>query len=352
MKITNVTGIYPNYPQPLAGWRKELWQIVVCIETDTGFVGWGYGGGGQAALPIINGHFRELLLNATIDDTGDIAALWQKLYHASIPYGRKGVAIMALSGVDLAMWDVLGKSKGEPVYELLSGLRHEQIAAYATGQDSNWYAELGYLAHKIPHRWDPDMPAEAQYDALTRRIGDLRRMLGSDGTIMLDCYMTWDATVTREMAARLASFDILWFEDIITPDQLEEQAKLRKELKPIMIAGGEHEFTEHGFLPLAYSGALDIWQPDITWCGGMTAILRIVELARQYETIVIPHRGGEVWGLHLIAAGRCTALGEVLPGNRTDEWPSLWRGEPIPIQGMLTPSDAPGFGVEPNEALL
>lgn len=352
MKITNVTAIYPSYPQPLAGWRRGLWQIVVCVETDSGHIGWGYGGGGQAALPIVNGHFRELIVGTPLNHTGDIAALWQQLYRASIPYGRKGIAIMALSGVDLALWDALGKSQGKPVFELLGGLRNEEIAAYATGNDSEWYAELGYLAHKLPTGWDPTQPDEPQYEAFVNRVSQVRQVLGSEGTIMVDCYMTWDATVTREMAARLEGSDILWFEDITTPDQLKEQSHLRKELKPLMLAGGEHEFTEHGFMPIATSGALDIWQPDINWCGGMTAILRIVELARQYESLVIPHRGGEAWGLHLLAAGKCTSLGEVLPGNRDDDWPALWRGEPIPIQGRLFPSDAPGFGVEPNEELL
>lgn len=352
MRVSNVTAIYPAYPQPLAGWRKELWQIVVRVETDTGTVGWGYGGGGLAALPIINGHFRELLLDAPVNHVADIAAIWDRLYHASIPYGRKGVAIMALSGLDLALWDALGKAQGVPVYELLGGLQHAQIPSYATGQDSEWYAALGYQAHKLPHRWDANLPGEPQYEALYDRMSETRTLFGKGSKLMLDCYMSWDATVTRQMATLLAPHDIYWFEDVTTPDQLEAQAALRDAVKPILIAGGEHEFTEHGFLPLAQSGALDIWQPDITWCGGMTAMLRVSELARQHELNVIPHRGGEVWGLHALAAGQCTTLGEVLPGRREDDWPALWQHEPVPVGGMLTPSDAPGFGVEPNPELL
>ena len=142
MKITDIKAIYPKYKQPLAGWRPHLWQIVVRVESDTGMVGYGYGGGGEAALPIINGHWRDLLIGQELNAIGDIAAVWDVLYQASLPYGRKGVAIMALSGVDLALWDLLGRAEGMPVSALLGGRDREQIRAYATGTDSQWYAEL------------------------------------------------------------------------------------------------------------------------------------------------------------------------------------------------------------------
>jgi L-rhamnonate dehydratase len=123
LKITGVEAVYPEYKHVAPGWRTHLWQIVVRIETDTGVIGFGYGGGGKASLPIVNGHFRELLLGRRLDRVEDIAALWDLLYEASIPYGRKGVAIMALSGIDLALWDALGKAERMPIYSLLGGLR-------------------------------------------------------------------------------------------------------------------------------------------------------------------------------------------------------------------------------------
>ena len=105
MKITDVRAIYPNYRQPLGGWRPYLWQIVVRVETDAGVSGYGYGGGGVAAVEVVNRHLRELLLDEVCDSPADIERLWDKLYAASIPYGRGGIAIMALSGIDIALWD-------------------------------------------------------------------------------------------------------------------------------------------------------------------------------------------------------------------------------------------------------
>ena len=111
MKITDIRAIYPNYRQPLGGWRPYLWQIVVRVETDAGVSGYGYGGGGVAAVEVVNRHLRELLLDEPCDSPADIERLWDKLYTASIPYGRGGIAIMALSGIDLALWDLLGTGR-------------------------------------------------------------------------------------------------------------------------------------------------------------------------------------------------------------------------------------------------
>ncbi len=341
MKITNVHAFYPPYREALAGWRPHLWQIVVVIETDLGVTGWGYGGGGKAALPIINGHFRELLLDRTIDDVAAIQRIWDELYSASLPYGRKGVAIMALSGVDLALWDLLGKAQGMPVYTLLGGKQKERVRAYATGNDSAWYAELGYTAHKFSHRWQ----SVADYETAEGLAARARQLFGPDALLMVDCYMSWDQEVALAMAPRLAPYELYWFEDLLTPDDLAGQAALRGQLGGALVAGGEHEFTHYGYAELLRAGALDLWQPDITWCGGLTAGLRIVALATAQQIPIVPHRGGEVWGLHLIAATACADLGEILPGSRATPTEQIWAGEPESVDGYLMLSDAPGFGV-------
>ena len=333
----------------MPSWRTHLWQTVVRVETDAGVAGLGYGGGGGAAVEVVNGHFRELLAGLRVDTVSDIRSIWDTLYTASLPYGRKGIAVMALSGVDLALWDLLGRAEGKPVCELLGGLRKRRVRAYATGEDPRWYAELGFTGHKFGHRWTG---ADTDYDDAVASAALARGLLGPDALVMADGYMTWNAEVTLEMARRLAEFYIYWFEDVLTPDELAGQAALRPLVKPVLIAGGEHEFTHHGFAEVARSGALDIWQPDTTWCGGITAGLRILELARQAGVPVVPHRGGEVWGLHLIAATDCEDLAEVLQGVRGEPRDQLWLDEPEVKDGYITPPDRPGFGVTLNEALL
>lgn len=349
MEITDVVAVYPNYRAPLAEWRAHLWQMVVRIETDLGYVGLGCGGGGEAAVTVVNRHLRDRLRGRRLDSRADIQAIWDDLYRASIPYGRRGIALMALSGIDLALWDLLARARNVPVYALLGGLRKPWVRAYATGSDPEWFQELGFSAYKFSHRWTGQA---ADYDKAVTAAAQARRLLGAQALVMVDCYMSWDAAVVEEMARRLADYNIYWFEDVLTPDQLLAQARLRESVKPIHLAGGEHEFGHYGFAEVARSQALDIWQPDITWCGGITAALRILELAQEAGVKVVPHRGGEVWGLHLIAASDCEDLAELVLGHREAQIDQLWAGQPSPVEGYLIPTDAPGFGVQLNDSLL
>ncbi len=348
MKINSVTAVYPSYKNIVSSWRTHFWQIVVKIETDKGLVGYGYGGGGLAAVEVVNKHFSEILCGKEINDTQDISVLWDDLYQQCLPYGRKGIAIMALSGVDLALWDLVAKSEHVPVYRLVGIRSKQQVRTYATGTDIEWYGESGFTAHKFPHRWMD----ESDYQKAVNSAEIARSILGKKALVMIDTYMSWNGDVTLEMTKILSPYNIYWFEDVLTPDDLLGQANIRSEVKPTLLAGGEHEFTHHGFMEIARSAALDIWQPDITWCGGITAALRIIEIADKFGIPVIPHRGGEVWGLHLIVSSGCQDLAEVLPGMKGGPKDQLWEGEPQSEQGYIEPNDRPGFGVTINESLL
>ena len=298
---------------------------------------------------MVNRHLRELLLDERCDSPADIERLWDKLYTASIPYGRGGIAIMALSGIDLALWDLLGRAERQPVYALLGGTPAPRIRAYASGDDPEWFAEMGFSAHKVPFGSAAD---KADFERAAAAAEASRRHLGADALLMFDCYMAWDADTTRAMARTLAPYDIYWFEDTLTPDDLDGLAELRRQIKPALLAGGEHDFTHHRFAAIAQAGALDIWQPDVTWCGGITAARRIVQQAQAAGVRVVLHRGGEPWGLHVIAGTACDKLAELVLGNRNATHERLWLDAPQAVDGYLTPSDAPGFGLRLNETLV
>lgn len=351
MRITDVRAVYPKYRRLAPSWRTHFWQIVVRVDTDAGVTGYGYGGGGVAGVAVVNGHLRDLLVGRSVERVEDIWDAYDALYLASLPYGRKGLGVMALSGVDLALYDLLGKAKGVPVCALLSDAPKERVRAYATGEDAERYRDMGYTANKFGHRWTG---RDEDYEAAVESAGRARQVFGRDGLIMVDVYMSWDAEVTLEMAERLAEFDLYWFEDVLTPDDLAGQAALVDAVKPVLIAGGEHEFTHYGFGQIAEAGALDLWQPDITWCGGITEGVRIVEIANRMGVPVAPHRGGEVWGLHLIAGTDCADLAEYHADHIGDEdgRDVVWLDEPAPVDGFISPGDAPGFGVRLNEEIL
>ena len=314
MRIADVKAVYPNYRHVAPSWRTHLWQIVVRVESDTGGVGFGYGGGGKAAVEVVNGHMRELLVGRRLDDRDDIFGAWDALYYESIPYGRKGIGVMALSGVDPRAVGSAGEVGGRA-----RPCRHR---AEDEGDDSR--IRDGRGARSGTARWGSrrtsSLTAGQETSPTSRRLSRRRRAparsWGRTPRLMIDTYMTWDSETTVEMGRRLAPYDIFWFEDVLTPDDLEGQAALRGRVGRTLIAGGEHEFTHIGF------DAVAKW---VRWtCGSRTSPgaaasargLRILDIAREHEIPVAPHRGGEVWGLHLIAASDCMDLAEVLPGMR------------------------------------
>ena len=366
MRITDIKAVYPEYRHVAPSWRTHFWQIAVRVDTDAGITGWGYGGGGRASEHVVNGHFRELLLQRPLGDVGDIESIWSDLYQASVPYGRKGIAVMALSGVDLALWDLLGRAEGVSVCQLLGGQQRARVRAYASGSDLEWFAEQGFTATKTsikPNEATQGAVAgdgasggdasERAVEAAVSWAEKARQQLGAQASLMVDAYMSWTPALTVALAGALAQFGIYWLEDALPADDLIELAALRPQVKPALLAGGEHEFTQHGFDELARMGALDLWQPDVTWCGGLTATRRIVALAERTGVPVVLHRGGEVWGLHLIASGAGVEdLAELVIGHRRARRDALWLGEPTVAAGHLELPPAAGFGVEPNPEYL
>ena len=169
MTVTEVRAAYPKWRRlpPVAAWQAHFWQIAVRVDTDVGVVGHGYGGGGQPAVHVINDHLRRLLVGRALGGVDDIAAAWDELYRVSIPYGRGGLAQMALSGVDLALWDALARAERVPVHRLIGPRTKQRVTAYATGGDLELTARYGYGAMKLSHRWR----TEADFDSARRAAG-------------------------------------------------------------------------------------------------------------------------------------------------------------------------------------
>ena len=350
MKITGVKAIYPKWQHLPAGvWQSHFWQIIVEIRTDQGTIGLGYGGGGQPAVEIINTHYKELLIGSHLSNTDDIESIWNKIYFNSIPYGRTGIPIMALSAVDIALWDLLAKAQSIPVYELLGGITKSKVRAYASSNNFEREKDAGFTAVKFSTTWNRDVHGYEYAESIASKA---RSVFGPDALIMADCYMSWDREIAINMAKVMSPHNLYWFEDVLTPNHLVELSEIRPIIKPILLAGGEHEFSHHGFSSIAKNHSMDIWQPDLTWCGGFTAGKRIIEIASKYGISVVPHRGGEIWGLHFIAATSCDNLAETHPDRWLTNSDKLWIDEPIPQYGYLSLPDRPGFGVTLNEQML
>ena len=346
MKITDVRPFYPDYRPPRAAWRRDFWQFGVEIHTDDGLVGIGAGGGGVAGVAVVTCALRDVLLGR---DPFEVEQLWEDMYWATAAYGRKGVAIMAISGVDIALWDLIGKARGEPVYRCLGGPTKQHVQAYATGVNVEANRALGFRAFKVSKAAVPEEGREGMRRNV-ERVARAREIAGEDAELMLDCWMGWDVDYTLEMADRLAPYRLKWIEEPLIADDYDGYARLTAEVKTTRIATGEHEFTRYGFKELIDRRAAHILQPDITWCGGITEAKKICAMAAAHRIPVIPHRGGEVWGLHLVMAEQCP-MAELLMGSEGVPRDPGVTGVPEPQEGYLRPFDRPGFGVTWDEGI-
>jgi len=340
MKITNVRATQPDADRLPAGWRGAIGQILVRIDTEDGLSGYGVGGGGLAGIHVVQTVLHEVLMGA---DAEDVEGLWDAMYRHTAPYGQKGIAIMAISGVDLALWDLRGKREGKPLVEVLGGTP-VAVPSYRTGARNGLENALsqGYKAVKFGiGAMDP----HSELDAIADLFADVRSVVGSEIRVMCDAGMRWDVEGTLKAAERLAEFDLGWLEEPLLPEEFNGYERLMAE-SPIPIASGEHEYTARGFEALMKRGLHAIYQPDVCWCGGLTELVKIYELAKKYQVEVCPHRGGEVWALHAIVALSPNPLAE---SGRP--WMAWVHEQPGVVDGKIKPGDGLGFGVSFDEDL-
>ena len=332
MKIVDVRAVQPETPDSPPDWRTWLGQILVRVDTDEGLTGYGVGGGGQAGIHVVQTVLKTLLLGA---DPSEVEELWQHLYRSTLPYGQKGLVLMAISGVDLALWDLRGKRAARPLAEVLGGQVGEPIPCYKTG----WSPEEVATGHTAGFRAVKLQVGKLDAATAIDQIRRVRQALGSNVQLMTDAFMSWDVETALRAAAGFAHYGVGWLEEPLPIDDLEGYERLRQE-SPVPIAGGEHEYTAAAFEMWMKRGLHAVVQPDVCWCGGLTELVKIYQMARHYEVKVCPHRGSEVWALHAIAALDPDPLAE---SGRP--WMTWVDGQPAIQDGIIRLGHGPGFGV-------
>jgi L-rhamnonate dehydratase len=287
------------FPRRGDGWSWYTWPqgiIVVRVELEDGTFGIGYSEDGiGAATLMVNAHLGRIAEGL---DAHATERIWEEMYRSSIVYGRKGAAIEAISAIDIAVWDALGKQAGIPVYQLLGGASGKSVIAYASKVQpdddlaevkrmARDYVDRGYTAVKANWGFGPAEGRAGMMQNL-RYIAAIREEVGDDIEIMSDAYMGWDRPYAMEMIRALGEFSLRWVEEPLIPDDVEGHARLR-DMGIVQIATGEHEFTRYGFQHLLDAGAADVLQPDVHRVGGITEMRRIAQMASGSSVEVIPH---------------------------------------------------------------
>lgn len=338
-RITDVWAVIPKGTNEPQDWRTAMAQILVVVECDDGRRGFGVGGGGPAGIHIIDTVLREVVVG---QDPRDVASIWESMYRATHHFGRKGLPVMTLSGIDLAIWDLLGKQENQPVYRLLGGLRHERVPAYASlGPTVGDAVKQGFKHVKL------HLPAVKHgIQEIVDLVRTGREQVGPDIPLYLDAGAKWDRETSGQIVDAIADYDIGWLEEPLLADDLDGHRQLGERTR-IPIAGGEHEYTRWGYDALLASRALTVWQPDACWVGGMTVMRELFAMGQANGIWVVPHRGSEVWGLHAILALADQPLAE---GGRP--WVTWVQGAPAITDGTIGAPVGPGFGVTFDERLL
>jgi L-alanine-DL-glutamate epimerase-like enolase superfamily enzyme len=385
MKIADVRTIPLSYRcekpyMSAAGVQAARNTLLVEIETDNGLIGIGEAGsaGGPLASTqvVVEQELKPLLIG---EDPLLIERLWQKMFQRSRQHGRRGIVMHAISGLDLALWDIAGKIAKLPVYRLLGAYR-DKVEAYASGgfyqegkdvsalaDEAAGYIAQGYRAMKMKVGRNPstqtnlrDMLAQhdmcmVSLDEDLARVEAVRKALGREAKLMIDINCAWSPALAIQMGQALEPYHLYWIEEPVATDDIRGSAEVARALGTA-VAGYETEIGLYGFRELIIRGAVDIVQPDIAWAGGFTECRRIAALAHAYNLMVAPHAFSSaitlVAAMHLLAS---IPNGLIL---EFDQNPNALRQEllkePITVdrEGFVTLPDRPGLGVELDPATV
>ncbi len=336
--------------------------LIVEVESDDGLVGIG-----NAALAplvskqVIDHYLRPLLLG---QNPWDIEFLWQHMYRNTMAFGRKGIGMTAISAVDIALWDLLGKAAKQPVFRLLGGRTKPSIPVYASrlystgvetmAAEAQGYKAQGYKAMKLRFGWGPNDGAEGMRRNI-ELVRAVRDAVGDDIDVMADAYMGWTLDYAKRMLPLLEPFHLRWLEEPVIADDVRGYAELRSYGR-VPIAGGEHEFTIYGFRDLLEAHALDYIQFDTNRVGGISQARKISAMAEAFSVPVVPH-AGQMHNFHVVMASLNSPMAEFFPpvdvevGNELFWY--IFDGEPRPEDGSINLDDSvPGLGLTINEERL
>jgi D-galactarolactone cycloisomerase len=375
LKITEIKT-YPlrtNLEQPFAfsqGWVKQRSSTIVEIVTDEGITGWGESlcmglQPPEIAAATIESALKPLLIG---EDPSNTEVMWHRMYNHTRDYGTKGAMIGAISAIDIALWDIVGKKLNQPVYQLLGGAFRRKVQAYATGfyrisgqgeqerlaKEAETHMKAGFTAMKIKLGFGVE-------DDI-RVMQAIRNAVGDDITLMIDSNHAYGVSEAIQLGLALKDYKLRWIEEPVVPEDIAGYKQVRNALQT-SIAGGEGEYTVFGFRDLIGNRAIDIAQPDICHAGGFTACKHIAALAYAHGIQVNPH----VWGsgigqaasLHLLAALPVAnySLFAKQPIFEYDCSSHPFRSQLIkdPIihkDGWIDIPEKPGIGIEVNRSVL
>ena len=341
---------------------SERCICIVKITCSDGTYGWGEGYG---PANILESGIEFLKAQVLGENPLHNEVIWNKMYRKTLDFARRGVLVASMSAIDIAIWDIKGKLLNQSVGSLLGGVQRKYVIPYATGM---YFTEKDNLTKDF--EVEAKLYLEKGFKAIKMKVGlgiskdvsnvkHLRSIIGYDIKLMIDSNHAYTYTEALELSKKLEKYEISWFEEPVSPEFYEQYAELRQKTT-IPIAGGECEYLRFGFHQLLKNKSVDIIQPDICACGGLTEAKRIASLASTYGVDIVPHTWGSSIGIH-VALHFISNL-ESLPGRmfspdfllEFDQTENALREQlTFPKlemkNGKIQVPSSPGLGLEVNE---
>jgi D-galactarolactone cycloisomerase len=366
MKIVEIKAYPTSFPLPQGGPRLGIGQavkrdcVMVKVVTEDGITGWGeshHGRAHTAIAALIQTTLRQLVLGM---DATDTTGIWARIYKYQLgSHGMGAACAMAMSGIDMALWDIRAKAAGWPLYRLLGGSARP-VAAYAGGVALGYQPPAQLIDEAAPL-------VAAGYKAVKLRIGDtvrddvarmeaVRNAFGHDLTILTDANTGYRIDQVRQVMPAMDALDIGWLEEPFPAHDHHAYAQARGYGRT-PLAAGENHYTRFEFTRVLEDRVITVWQPDLSKCGGITEALRIAAMASAFKIPINPHSSmtgvNQAASIHLLAAIDNTGYFEA-DVSRDNLFRDALGSEPwrIAPDGCVRPLEAPGIGVEVDEAFL
>ncbi len=354
MKITDIQVLPLHLPMkpttPIAvGGETSSAHTLLRIKTSEGIEGYGetFRLAPGAIKALIETELKPILIGT---DPRRIELIWEQMYTRSFRYGRAGMVLHAMSGIEVALWDILGKVCGQPVYQLLGGACRESVPAYAS---LHRYARPAEVAEMAMRFVDRGYKAVKLHQSDVASVAAVREAVGADIEIMLDASGAWTPRQALDVAKALEPYRLQWLEEPL--QRMDDYDGLRwlRDHSPVPIAAGENEYTHWGFREIVSRRAVDIVQPDVIKSGGISSCRKIFALAEAFDLEIAPHcfyyGPGIAATLHLAMASTRARYVEI---NAIDL--EAWFMVPPmrPQEGQLTINNKPGLGIEFDTAVL
>lgn len=327
--------------------------IIVQVYTDEGIIGIGIHAHSSPAS-LFEATLETVIKPLVIgEDPFYVERIWDKMYRSTYRYGRKGVVIGVISSIDIALWDIIGKSLNTPLYKLLGAYR-DKVPVYASGGYYRLHNDVESLADQISG-WVKEGYTTVKFklgqndvNSDIARVKAVREAIGPDVKLMVDALGRWNTPYNAiKITKQLEKYDLCWLEEPVPSENHEARAMVRRAFPTIPIATGEEQATRYGFLEMISANSVDIVMPDACVCGGVSELRKIANLAAAHDLLVAPHRSTEV-NVHLAASIPNLFMTESFPMNTPVYW-DVWKDKYEIKNGLITVPNRPGLGIELDE---